>query len=123
MSDYTLSIVINILQDLSHTVLFLLCTAASYLTLQQPKVKQWLNGASVLVKIVLFIAVARLLDLTLSPVITDLFALPRGLIGRDSGFSSSIQCLGGILTLTGLVVGSWLLAKESGLIVAKKKEE
>lgn len=111
MSDQTISTIFSIMQDLSYTVVSLLCAAASYLTLQQPEVKQWLGEAGTLAKIVIFIALAKLLSLALTPIVSDLFALPRGLLGRDSGFTSTIQCLGGVLVLGGLAVGSWLLAK------------
>ena len=113
MSNQTLSTLIAIVQDLVYTVVFLLCAAASYLTLRQPKVKQWLAGSGALVRAVLFIALATLLSQALTPIITDLFAFPWGLIHRDSGFTASAKCLGGVLVLVGLVVGSWLLAKRS----------
>ena len=111
MSTQTISTIISILQDLSYTVVSLLCAAASYLALRQPKAKQWLGEAGTLVKIVIFIALAKLLSLALTPIVSDLFALPRGLLGRDSGFTSTVQCLGGVLVLGGLAAGSWLLAK------------
>ncbi len=111
MSDQTIFIIINTLQDLSYTAVSLLCAAVSYLTLQQPKVRQWLGEAGALVKIVLFIVLTKLLSLALTPIVADLFVLPKGLLGRDSEFVSSVQCLGGVLVLLGLAVGSWLLAK------------
>ncbi len=49
MSILTLSTIISILQDLPYAVVFLLCAGVSYLTLQQPRVKQWLTDAGTLV--------------------------------------------------------------------------
>jgi hypothetical protein len=113
MSDSTVSIAISVIQDLAYTVVFLICVAASYLTLQQPKVKAWLEGTGVLVHVVVFIVLAALLSMAVNPIISDLFAFPHGLINQANGFSVSVQCLGGVLGLAGLVVGGWLLAGRS----------
>ena len=117
MFDQTLSTLIAIVQDLAYTVVFLVCAAASYLTLQQPKVKQGLAGSGALARVVLFVALATLLSQALTPIVTDVFAFPWGLIHRESGFTSSAKCLGGVMVLVGLAVGSWLLSKQSGSTV------
>ena len=114
MSDLTLSTIISVLQNLTYTVVFLLCAGVSYLTLQQPRVKQWLTGAGTLVNVILFIILAGLLYQAASPIISDLFALPHGLISstRGAGFTASARCLSGVLVLAGLAVGSWRLVGE-----------
>lgn len=114
MSDLTLSTIIIILQNLTYAVVFLLSAGAAFLTLRQPRVRQWLNDASSLVHIVFFLALAALLYQAISPIITDLFAFPRGLINssRTTGYTSSTQCLSGVLVLIGLAAGSWRLSRE-----------
>ena len=115
MSNFTLSTIISVLQDLTYAVVFLLCAGVSYLTLQQPRIKQWLTDAGTLVNVVLFIILAELLYQAASPIISDLFALPRGLISstHNAGFTASARCLSGVLVLVGLAVGSWRLVKEN----------
>jgi|GEM_PF-6067234 len=114
MSNLTLSTIITILQNLTYAVMFLLCAGVSYMTLQQPRVRQWLNGAGALVQVVLFLCVATLLYQATSPIISKVFAFAHGLTNssRNAGFTASTQCLSGVLVLVGLVVGSWQLAKQ-----------
>ena len=113
MSDLTLSTIITILQNLTHTIVFLLSAGAAYLTLNQPRVRQWLKDTGVIVHVVLFLVLSTLLYQAISPIISDLFAFPRGLINssRTAGFTSSAQCLSGVLVLIGLAFGSWQLSK------------
>ena len=120
MSDLTLSTIISILQNLTYAIVFLLGAGAAYLTLNQPRVRQWLKGTGVIVHVVLFLALSTLLYQSISPIINDLFAFPRGLINstRTAGFTSSAQCLSGVLVLIGLAFGSWRLSKEK-----KEREE
>ena len=105
---------LSILQDLAYTIVFLVSAAASYLALQQPKVRQWLDGTGVLVHVVVFIALANLLSMTANSIIRDLFAFPWGLISQSNGFAASVQCLGGVLVLGGLILGSYQLAQRLG---------
>jgi hypothetical protein len=114
MSDLTLSTILTILQNLTYTIVFLLSAGAAYLTLSQPRVRQWLKGTGVIVHVVLFLVLSTLLYQTLSPIISDLFAFPRGLIdsSRTAGFTASARCLSGVLVLIGLAFGSWRLSKE-----------
>jgi hypothetical protein len=115
MSDLTLSIVITILQNLTYAIVFILSAGAAYLTLNQPRVRDWLRGAGVLVQVVLFLVLSTLLYQTATPILSDLFAFPRGLMdsSRTAGFVSSARCLSGVLVLGGLVFGSWRLAKSN----------
>lgn len=115
MSDLTLSTIIVIVQDLTYSIVFLLCIGAAYMTLKQPSVKRWLADASLLVNVVFLLALTTLLYQAISPVISDFLAFPQGLINsgsRTAGFTASARCLGGVLILIGLVVGSWMLGKE-----------
>jgi hypothetical protein len=112
MSDYTLSVILSIVQDLTYTVLFLVCVVVSYFTLRQPKVKQWLAEAGLLVKAVVFVAVAALLYSAIDGPVYDILSFPRALINRESGFTASIQCFGGLAVLIGLAAGVGLLTRE-----------
>ena len=113
MDNRTLLTIISILQDLAYAVAFLLAVGAAYLTLKQPRVKQWLNDAGPLATGVVFVALSALLYQAVSPIVVNLFALPRGLTStsRETGFTASAQCLRGVLMLAGLVGGAWLLVK------------
>jgi hypothetical protein len=115
MSNFTLSTIITILQHLTYAVVFLLCAGAAYATITQQRVQQWLGDASALVKVVLFLALSALLYQAISPIVSDFYAFPRGLINSTStaGFTSSAQCLSGVLVLLGLAFGSWRLAAQS----------
>jgi len=113
MPDDVLSIIVSTLRDLSHTAAFLIGAVVSYLTLQQPKVKQWLAGAGALVRIAIFAALAVLLYLPLSYAVSDLFAFPTGLINEESGFYASARCLGGVVILAALAAGVVLLVKQA----------
>ena len=113
MSDPTFSIIVGILRDLLYTVAFLICALVAYLTLQQPLAKQWFANSGALIRVVVFIILTELLVLPFNAIVGDLMAFPLGLINRSNGFSVSIQCLGGVLTLAGLAVGSWLLVQRS----------
>jgi hypothetical protein len=113
MSNPTLSVTFGILRDLLYTAAFLACALVAYLTLQQPPAKQWLANGGALIRVVVFIILTELLVLPFNAIVGDLMAFPLGLISRSNGFSASIQCLGGVLALAGLAVGSWLLAKRS----------
>ena len=87
--------------------------AASYLTLQEPRVKQWLARFSMLVRLVVFIALAGILSTALNSVMSDLFAIPRSFVYQESGIYSAFRCLGGLLVLGGLGYGCYLLLKGS----------
>ena len=113
MSDYTLSIILSIVQDLIYTILFLVCAAVAYFTLQQPKAKQWLAEAGPLVKAVVFVVVAALLYSAVNGPVFDILSFPRALIERENGFYASVQCFGGVLVLVSLAVGIGILAKRS----------
>lgn len=115
MSDLTFSTILTIVQDLAAAIVFLLCAGAVFLALKRPKVRQWLQGAGPIVDIVLFLAFSALVYQSLSPILYDLLAFPRGLISHDStaGFTSSARCLGGLLVLVGLALGAWQINKKS----------
>jgi hypothetical protein len=110
--SYTLSVILRIVQDLIYTVLYLVCAAVSYFTLQQPRVRQWLAGANLLVKAVIFVTIASLLYFAIDGPIFDILYFPRALINGDNGFYASADCLGGVLVLVGLAVGIGLLARK-----------
>jgi hypothetical protein len=111
----TLSIVLNIFQNLVHALAFIGCAVAAYLTLQQPRVKGWLEDSGFLVRIVFFIALTELLVLPVNSIIGSLFALPNGLVNQyNNGFIASMQCLAGLLMIASLAVGGWMLARRQG---------
>ena len=114
MTQFTLSTVFTILQNLAYAVVFLLAIGAAYLTLKDDRVRTWLKGTQPLVRVVLLLSLAALVYQAVSPVVTDLFAFPRCLISSSasSGFTATTQCLTGIAVLCGLVFASWHLAKE-----------
>jgi len=109
----TLSIVLNIFQYLVHVLAFIGCAVAAYLALQQPRLKEWLAGSHLLVRVVLFIALTELLVLPVNSIISYLFALPNGLVNQyNNGFIASMQCLVGLLMIASLAAGGWMLAKQ-----------
>lgn len=114
MDNRTLSTVISVLQNLAYTIIFLLAVGAAYLTLKQSRIKQWLSDMGLLVTGVVFVVLSALLYQAVTPVVASLFAFLQGLTStsRETGFTASAQCLRGVLMLTGLVGGAWLLVKE-----------
>lgn len=92
--------------------MFLVCLAASYLTLQEPQIKQWLARFSVLVRLVVFIALAGILSIALNSIVSTLLAIPRGFVYQESGVNTAFRCLGGLLVLGGLAYGGYLLLKD-----------
>jgi hypothetical protein len=113
VDNRTFLTIISITQDLAYAVTFLLAAGAAYLALRQPHVKLRLDDAGPLVTAVVFVTLATLLYQGVSPIVGHLFAFPRGLISTnpDTGFTSSVQCLRGILVLAGFVAGAWFLIK------------
>ncbi len=108
----TLSTLLGALQTLAYILVFLGAAAVAYLVLQQPRVKQWLADAGVLVRVALFIALTGLLIVPINTLVGNLFSLPNGLVNHYSNILFSvIQCLGGLLMLAALAVGGWLLAQ------------
>lgn len=111
MGGSNVSTIVSILQDLLYTAVFLLCAAVAYLTLQRPLIKQWLASGGTLTRVVLFIILTELLVRPANAIVGDLLAFPIGLINRSNGFLVGARCLGGLLALAGLGIGSWLLVR------------
>jgi len=113
MSNQTLSIIVDILVDLSYTVAYLISAALVFIALRHPKVRQWLNPAGVLVRIIVFVATTVLLYWPLSYIISDLFSFVEALVERSEAYYPSVRCLGGVLVLAALTAGIVLLVKDS----------
>lgn len=120
MSNNMPSIIVDILRDLSYTVVLLAAAAVAYIVLQRPKVKEWLRPAGGLVRVVAFFALTVLLEWPVSYIVGDLFAFLDALVGQESVVYPSVRCFGGVLTLVALTVGSVLLARGTG---AEREEE
>ena len=112
MSDYTLSVILSIVRDLVYTVLFLGCVAVSYFTLQQPRVRQLLAKATLLVKAVVFVAIAGLLYSTIDGPVVDILFFPKALLEGDNALYATVDCCGGILVIAGLAAGIGLLTRQ-----------
>jgi hypothetical protein len=119
MSNNVLSIIVDILRDLSYTVVFLAAAVVAYLVLQRPRVKEWLSPAGRLARVVAFLGLTVLLEWPFSYIVSDLFAFLDALVGQDPVVYPGVRCFGGVLALIALTVGIVLLARDSS---AEEKE-
>jgi hypothetical protein len=114
MSNYTVAVIVDILRDLAYTVVYIGAAVVVYLALQRPKVKQWLNPAGALARIVVFLALTALVDWPLSLLISDLFNFVESLVTKEPVIYPIVRCFGGVVVLIAMVVGVVLLARDSG---------
>lgn len=120
MPYHTLSVIVSILREFAYIVILLAAAVVAYLTLQRPKVKQWLRPAGKLVQVVVFLALTVLIEWPFGYIVNDLFAFLDALVGQEPVIYPGVRCFGGVLTLVALTVGIVLLARDSG---AERAEE
>ncbi len=113
MSNTTFQTFVNIVRSLADLGAFLAAIALSYLTLEQPTVKKWLAGTSILVKVVTLLVLTSALAQIGFWVIGYIFALPSGLANYRNGFESSIECITGLVMLGALVGAIVLLSRKA----------
>jgi hypothetical protein len=113
MSNYTLSVIVDILREIAYTVAYLAAAVVAYLALQQPKVKQWLSPAGKLVRVVIFLALTVLIEWPFGYIVSDLFAFLDALVGQEPVVYPGVRCFGGVLMLVALAVGIVLLSRNS----------
>jgi hypothetical protein len=114
MSNYTIVVIIDSLRDLAYTVVYVAAAVVVYLALQRPKVKEWLNPAGALARVVVFLALTALVDWPLSLLIGDLFNLLESLVTQEPVIYPIVRCLSGTVVLVAMTIGVVLLARDSG---------
>jgi hypothetical protein len=116
MSDEVLRTIINVMAYLSDLLVFLVAVLAAYLTLQQPKIRVTLGETSILVQVVSLVALTGLLASVGSRIVGDFMALPRSRVFSSvSGFYASVEFMGALISIGGLVAASRYMLKQSNL--------
>jgi hypothetical protein len=102
----------QVFQGVVYLVVFIAAFVVAYLTVQQPKIKAWLDEMGKLVKAVVFILLAYWLNGVGSWVVSNLLAAPRSLVYAGNAVDTVMQCLQGLVLLAGLVVGVVLILRK-----------
>ena len=114
MSDELLRTFINVVAYLSNLLVFLVAVLAAYLTLQQPRIRASLGETNALVRVVTLVALSGLLASVGSRIVGDLMTLPMSLFSAAiGGFYASVEFLGALISIAGLVAASWFLLRRS----------
>jgi hypothetical protein len=113
MSDNRILYIIQIVQELANILIFLGAGATSFFTLQQEKVKNWLQDSGRLIKIVIFLILTGSLATLGFRIVDSLLAIFRGIVLSDQIVFYLVQCLGGLLVLGGLIAGSVFLIRKT----------
>jgi len=112
MQNQTFLTILDILAQLALAATFLGAAFVSFLIFKQDKVKNWLEGSSKLLTVVLFVILTHLLYTAAAFFVNNFVYFPRRLIVGDS-FDATVRCLSGLLSIAGLVVGSVILLRNN----------
>jgi hypothetical protein len=113
MSNSILPVIVDIVRELAYVVVYLASGVVAYLTLQRPKVQEWLQPAGGLVRVVAFLALTVLVEWPFGYIVSDLFSFLDALVGRNPLVYPGVRCLGGMVALIALTVGIVLVARDS----------
>ncbi len=113
MSDDTILKFIDVAHSLAYLVVFVVSAVVVFFALQQTKLKNWFAEVGVLAQIIAFIILTKLLAQSVSIILSNLFSFPRALVQSHHELIAGMECFNGLIILTVLVAGSWLLWKRT----------